>query len=201
MSMYLEDSKSKSSFSFLNDADFEEELYLSYAYIRYLTEVLDSGTLSKFQYIEYSIAHNIAIYFWWILEALLHKYMLLYFEKIWDEKAVKKFCKIITYKELTEIIPTLKDPNIGIVYCERNVKTESYKDNINFSYLIKWCRDKKLFSTSTLNSLDKIREIRNWVHLTTIMEVKNIYSYKDLRNITEDVRKIFSELKEAYIKL
>lgn len=197
----LEELKKKGSFSFLNNEILEEELYLSDSYRSYLHEILGWFDSNTPDHIKFSLSHNIVIYYCWILELILHAYVSLYFSKKWNTSKLKKFCKRIDYKEKTEILPLKQDKDIWIVYCERHIKYENFSDNIQLHMLIKWCKDHKLLSNQLIEKMDKIRKIRNWVHLNTIMDVKDIFWYKDLTAITKDVMDIFGSLKKEYIEL
>lgn len=197
----LDQIRKQGSFSFLNNETLEEELYLSNAYRLYLHEILENLDTKSPEHIKFSLSHNIVIYYCWILELIFHSFVSLYFIKIDNPNKLKKFCKRVEYKEKTKIIPKTSDEEIWIVYCERYIKYDKFSDNIQLHLLIQSCKDHRILSNEILDKMDNIRKIRNWVHLNTIMDVKDIFWYKDVANITKDVWEIFKELKKEYIKL
>lgn len=199
--MKIQDIRDKGSFSFLWDKELEEELYLSESYSQYLRTQIEEFPSSGEENILFSLSHSVIICYWWILEALLWKYVYEYFKRNNDEAKIRKFCKLIDYKEKTKILPDKKNPDIWLVYCQRLIKYEKFKDSMNFNYLIKWCWDQKLFDETTLVKLDNIRKIRNGIHISAIMDAKDIFSYKDLQKIIKDVKYIFQALKKAFNQL
>ena len=117
------------------------------------------------------------------------------------ELGIKKFCKLIEYKEKTEVIAKKWEGIVWLVYCERYVKYEKFKTSMNLNHLIKWCLDQKILSKTTLDKFDNIRKIRNGVHIAAIMDAKDIFSYKDLDKILKDIISIFQEIRDKYNKL
>jgi len=97
--MKIGDIRNNGSFSFLWNKELEEELYLSDAYRHYLSDMLndEKGLTDN---IRFSLSHSIVICYGGILEALLHEYVFMYFKNLWDIVKIKKFCKIIEYKEI-----------------------------------------------------------------------------------------------------
>ncbi|MDA9129401.1 hypothetical protein N9J72_02915 [Candidatus Gracilibacteria bacterium] len=174
---------------------------MSEAYIEYTKSLLKDSKGVIYKNIQFSLSHSVVISYGGIIEALLHEYVFTYFQKKGDEKKIRKFCKTVEYKEVTKVIQKDTKSDIGLVYCERFIKYEKFKTNINLNHLIKGCRDQKILDIKILDKIDNIRKIRNGIHISAILDAKDIFSYKDLLQITEDVRDIFQEIRKEYKKL
>lgn len=186
-------------FDYLDDEKLKEELYSSAYYVFHLIDQLDK--VEKDEFIYFSTKHNIIILLWWIIETLLFQYVYKYFAINNDEKSIKKFCKKIEYTETTQVIEINDKKGIWLVFCERKISYESFKDNINFDYLIKWAKDNHLLSDDILVKIDNFRQMRNWVHLNVLMNIREIFSNAELTNFFEDNKNILKSIKSEYIKL
>lgn len=186
-------------FDYLDDEKLKEELYSSAYYVFHLIDQLDK--VEKDEFIYFSTKHNIIILLWWIIETLLFQYVYKYFAINNDEKSIKKFCKKIEYTETTPVIEKNDKRGTWLVFCERKISYESFKDNINFNYLIKWAKDNHLLSDDILGKIDNFRRMRNWVHLNVLMDIREIFSNAELTNFFEDNKKILKSIKSEYIKL
>ena len=89
----------------------------------------------------------------------MFQYVYKYFAINNDEKSIKKFCKKIEYTETTPVIEKNDIWGTWLVFCERKISYESFKDNINFNYLIKWSKDNHLLSDDILGKIDNFRRI------------------------------------------
>ena len=200
--MDIDEIRNNDYFWFLNNKDLEEELNLCYAYMLFLIDTLESmDDKTTPSHILFSTSHNIVTYQCAILEAILHEYVYQYFEKCSDKDASIKFCKIITYKEVSEEIPKKDNPKKVLVYCEKGTKYQEYKTKTQLNSLIKWCKEYKLLPKTTLEKLDNIRLIRNWIHLNALMDAKDIFTYSDLNAIRDDVSSIFKKIKNKVKRL
>lgn len=187
-------------FDFIENDKLKNELYSSTHYVNYLNKLSKE---EKDQYILFSINHTILVHLWWIIEALLFQYIYKYFSINNDEIKIKKFCKLVEYKEVSKVhfLENLSNEEKGFVYCERFAKYENFKDNINFNFLIKWAKDNRILNNDILEKIDKIRKFRNWVHLNVLLDIRDVLSDIELIEFFNDNREILNEIKKEYIKL
>jgi len=185
-------------FDYLSNDKLKDELYSSAYYVFYLIKELE--TIND-EFISFSIRHNIVVLLWWIIETLLFQYVYKYFRINGNENKIKKFCKKYEYKEKTKIIEKDNEEWIWLVYCERKIKYESFKDNINFNFLIKWSKDYHLLDDSIINKINKFRKVRNWVHLNVLLEIREVFSASELIDFFNDNKIILKEIRKSYIKL
>ncbi len=185
-------------FDYLDDDKIKDELYSSAYYIFYLVDTLEK---IEDEFIDFSVRHSIIVLLWWIIEVLLFQYVYKYFDINQDERKIKKFCKRCDYKEKSKVIEKDDNSEVWFVYCERSIKYEKFKDNINFNYLIKWARDQSLLSDIILEKIDKFRRVRNGVHLNVLLEIREVFSLNELTIFFKDNKKILKEIKKKYKEL
>ena len=184
--------KKTKRFEFIIDSSLKEELYLFLYYITFLYKEINETKLFC-EHIIFSKKHTIIIYVLSIIEAILYYFVStsIYRDKI----KLEKYCKIYSYKELKDDIRIIKWEKEYII-CEKLEKDESFKEDINFNFLIKWVEKHWLLSKKVIKILTNIRKKRNSVHLKVLQNSKLDINFNDLEQLFNEASFVIDEISK-----
>ncbi|MFA6520881.1 MAG: hypothetical protein WCT53_00645 [Candidatus Gracilibacteria bacterium] len=140
------------------------------------------------------------IYLGSIIEAALHFCVLKMGFKDYGAEWSYKDCKVIY-----EITETASQPFIQVVAGKRFKKKEKIDSFIDFAILNRLCRDEaKIYDGSLYEEIDKVRRLRNKIHLMKLSNLDRKYTVQQLNSVGNIAVKVLeiveNKLKECEAK-
>ena len=90
-------------------------------------------------------------------------------------------------EELVGLSSKLSKDN-AIDWLKEIILNTEFKNDINFSFLIKWAKDNKIISNEIIDLLNKVRKKRNTVHINVLISTKTEISFNDLDDLFKYIR-------------
>lgn len=164
----------KSNFSFVNDLILRKNLDIIFDYIVELIPVSESNKYEDT--IISSFRKTIIVYTATIIEALL----------LWKLKEKVKGNNVELkedwrYKDVRKIHTLEKDPLEEIVWCKRIKETEKKKiSKLNLVETNRLCKKYKIITENDFKNVEKVRKLRNKLHISGLKRLEKGYTKKDL---------------------
>ncbi|MFZ2969553.1 MAG: hypothetical protein WA063_00230 [Minisyncoccia bacterium] len=166
--------KKNSNFSFISDSILRKNLDIVFDHIIELISVSESNKYEDT--IISSFRKTIIIYTATIIEAIL----------LWKLKEKVKGNDIELkedwkYKDVRKIHILKESPLEKIIWCKRKMETEKKKfSKLNLVEINKLCKKYKIITDSDFENVDKVRDLRNRLHIGGLKKIEEGYTKNDL---------------------
>ena len=173
--------QTESHFSFVQDSILRENLDITFDHLLELLSLSELPTYSET--LRSSFRKTVIIYTASIIEAIL----LWLLEETKSEKELSK--KQVVFRP-TKIIYEISNTE-RIVLGKDEEKIEICKfDKLNLDQINKLCKEHKIISEDFFGKIDKVRVLRNRLHISTLNRVEKDYSKTDLEFVFSVARDI-----------
>ena len=182
--------KKNSNFPFVDDSVLRRNLDLVFDYIVELISISESNGYENV--IISSFRKTIIIYTATIIEALL----------LWKLKEKEKGNVIELkedwkYKDIKKIHTLEKNPLEEIIWCKRAKEIERKKiSKLNLIETNRFCKKYKIITENDFKNIEKVRDLRNRLHIGGLKEIEKGYTKNDL----EFVFRVAKRTKELVSK-
>ena len=175
-----------SNFSFVTDDILRQNLDIAFDHLTelvYLSELPEYNDILKSSFRKTTIIYTASI-----IEAML----LWFLKNKVAEAELKRESKIF---KVTKEIYKINDVN-RIVLGEYMIKIDSIKfSKLNLVDINTFCRDYRIINELLYNNIDKVRELRNKLHIGTLTIVETDYSKRDLEFVFSVAKEVKSLAK------
>ena len=105
----------------------------------------------------------------------------------WDWK-YKDTKKLYEYEEDWKVIE--------VIWCKRFKEVKNFSDYTDFSVLNRFsCKQANLYWEELFNKIDKVRELRNKVHLMKLDDIDRKFTKKQMNEVFDTASEIFDVIK------
>ena len=166
--------KKNSNFPFIKNSILRKNLDIVFDHIIELISVSESNKYENT--IISSFRKTIIVYTATIIEALL----------LWKLKEKVKGNDVELkedwrYKDVRKIHTLEKDPLEEIIWCKRIKETEKKKiSKLNLVETNRLCKKYKIITENDFKNIEKVRELRNKLHISGLKRLEKGYTKKDL---------------------
>ena len=179
-------------FKFIKDDLLGTNITISFRYILFLI-ILEEDKVKLPGPISYSIFKDIIVHTAAIVESCIY-YCLktaIFLNKIEEKDIMDIEWKEITCKDLYKISGVEKV--CGVI---KRKQCESFEDSTQFITLNKAAFRAKVFDKEEYDCAEKIRKIRNRIHLAALKETDDFYQKKDVNNVFDNAKKIIDKIEK-----
>lgn len=171
----------ESNFSFVTDEVLRVNLDVTF---RHLVELLSLSESDKYsQTLKSSFRKTTIIYTASIIEAVL----------LWMLKNTKNEAALAKQQTIFKVIKVIYEinPNERIVLGRDEVKVELVRfEKLNLDQVNSLCKEHELVPASMYKDIDKVRVLRNRLHISTLNKVEEDYSKADLEFVFSVARNV-----------
>ncbi len=179
-------------FKFIKDNLLRTNITISFRYILFLI-ILEEDKVKLPGAISYSIFKDIIVNTAAIVESCIH-YCLktaISLKKIEEKDIMDVEWKETMSKDLYKIS---EDEKVcGVI---KHKQYESFEDNTQFASLNKAALRAKIFDKNIFDCADKIRKVRNRIHLAALKETDDFYQKKDVNDAFDNAKKIIDRIEK-----
>lgn len=173
-------------FLFITDDILRQNIAVAFQYLIFLIAILDELEADNTT-VSSSIHKDMILYTGSIIECLLHYCLKQYIEK----DLVKSSEVMPTHEDTKEhkLIFKISDTE-KIISAIEYKKTEHLTTQTNFIVVNRACKRAGILTKALFDDVEKVRELRNKIHLSGLRLVDNAYSKDDSQKVFDVARKI-----------
>lgn len=180
----------ENTFSYIDDENLRKHMWDALEFISDLLWVADNFSENNRNYFyKTSILYMVSI-----IESHIHFCII----KLWYKEYISKNW---LYKNIT-VLFDCKETNLKIMSWNREKEIKNLDWNVDFYILNTFAnKNAKIYNDWIYNKIEKVRKLRNQIHLMKLTDIDRKYSKKQLNEVFEIARELFKIIENKLISL